>query len=274
MEELETLVANGLPVTSAAGLELNLNLKKLSLNCPSLQDIEPIHGLSKLQLLDIEGTSLGREAISEFIQLHPKTLVLFQSEELKQWWDSLSTTWQAAFELNQPNSGELHALVQKETLLIKGHSIADLKPLETFINLKELKLDNTRILNFNGLEKQRRLKVLHCTNGPLQTIDGLQSLIELEELNLSNTAVEDLRNIGKAKSINRLNCSGTNVKNIKGIDNLKQLEVLDVSNTGVFNLDRLYALNIRKLVCYNTRLRDLEVQNFKLQLPECEVVFY
>ena len=275
MGDLKVLIASNIPATTAMGLEKNASLEKLVLKGSKVSDIEPLSSLPKLKYLDLDGAFVPTDMIKSFIRLSPGVVVIYQSEELLNWWENLSDTWRDAFDLEKRDRYSLHELTQRPKLSITGSKIQELTPLQVFSNLQELSLNQVGITSFAGLGTHENLRILSITNGPLQSINGIQNLPNLEELNVNNTAIEDLTELRQTKTLKRLNCSGTNVKKLKGFNDLKSLEFIDVSNTGIFNLDWLAELpNLKKIVCYNTRLRDYEVEGFRARFPDCEIVYY
>jgi hypothetical protein len=275
MPDLSVLIGNRLPVTNTVGLEQNMTLVKLSLRGTSLTDIEGVQSLPKLKVLDIEGAQIPEESILTFIRSTQGTIVIYRSEELKNWWEGLQDGWKAALKLEKTDSYSLHELTQNQSLSIEGMRIQDLAPLRMFVNLQALSLNQVNVSNFEGLAVHKNLKSLSCTNGPLISITGLAQLQQLEEINVTNTAIADLSELRQNTGIKRLNCSGTNVKKLRGVEYLKAIEFLDISNTGIFSLDRLHEMKgLKKIICYNTRIRDYEVEKFRTLAPDCEIIFY
>jgi hypothetical protein len=99
-------------------------------------------------------------------------------------------------------------------------------------------------------------------------------LTNLEDLDISNTPVDDLKVIEELKNIKTFNCSGTQVKKLNPLKNFSLLESLDCSNTNVGSLDMVTSLPIKTLKCYNTKISNREIESFKKQHPECNVVYY
>lgn len=276
MDDLQILKGSDLPVESTKGLEKNTKLKVLVLERSLMKDIQALVYLNKLEAINVNDTQVDEGQIVSYLKSNPKTVVIYQSEELLNWWGNLSPEWKNAFGPMNPDAHQLHELIQRKEVSISNQRISSLASLNVFINLEKIVLDKINVINMDQLYKEHKgLSNVSCTNTPLQTIAGIQQLKDLKSLNISNTAVDDLKELSGLTSLENLNCAGTGIKNLKGISGLHSLESLDISNTRIWKLVRLSEMkNLKTLVCYNTRLRPHEIEEFKAQFPECEVTYY
>lgn len=275
MESLEFLKAEKLPTENARGLENNKNLKFLILTESIIKDIKALESLNKLELVDVEATAVAEPAIKDLLQISPKTVIIYQPSELLEWWEQLPSEWQSVFDLETVDSYHLHRLIEQEEVIVENSSIASLRPLDQFINLKRVSFDKTRITSLLDLATHEHLEEITCKNGPLMDLESIENHYYLKKLDISNTAVDDLKPLREIRSLTHLNCSGTNIKNMKGVEELYSLNYLDISNTRVWRMDRLYDIrNLNTLVCYNTRIRSRTMDEFKSNFPDCEVTYY
>lgn len=276
MDDLQILKGSDLPVESTQGLEKKTKLKVLVLERSLMKNIQALVYLNKLEEININDTHVDEGQIVSYLKSNPKTVVIYQSEELINWWSNLSPEWKNAFGLMNPDAYQLHELMQRKEVSIVNQRISSLAPLSVFINLEKIVLDKINVIHMDQLYKEhKRLSYVSCTNTPLQTIVGIRQLKGLKSLNISNTAVDDLKELSGLTSLENLDCAGTGIKNLKGISGLHSLESLDISNTRIWKLARLSEMkNLKTLVCYNTRLRPHEIEEFKVQFPECEVTYY
>jgi Leucine-rich repeat (LRR) protein len=125
-----------------------------------------------------------------------------------------------------------------------------------------------------SMESLQLLKVLHATNSPIQNIDAFAGFKNLIDLDISNTPVDDLKPLGALDDLQKLNCAGTQIKKLDPLERLRKLEMVDCSNTRVTSLDALQSLPLKTLKCYNTKVSSREIENFKKNKPECNVVYY
>ncbi|MAE84737.1 MAG: hypothetical protein CMB80_18500 [Flammeovirgaceae bacterium] len=275
MEDLEFLKAEKMPATSTTGLEYNKNLKFLILTESIVKDIQPLEALSKLELLDVEATAVSEMAVKDLLRVSPNTVVIYQPNELQEWWDDLQEEWKKQFDLEKVDSYHLHQLIESQEVIVENSPVSSLSPLDKFINLRKVYLDKTGVTSLIDLTTHEKIEEIVCKNGPLMDLESIEEHYELKKLDISNTAVDDLRPLRDNRSLNHLNCSGTNIKNLKGIEELYSLNYLDISNTRVWRMDRLYDIrNLNILVCYNTRIRARTMDEFKTEFPEVEITYY
>ncbi|PIB36039.1 hypothetical protein BFP72_11845 [Reichenbachiella sp. 5M10] len=275
MSELHTLIGKDLKALSAKGLEKNRQLRRLVLTGSAVQDIEALSQLSQLELVDLDGVFVNTGEVVACLQANPKAVVIYQTDILSNWWDSLSPEWQQAFGVEKTDTYHLHQLIEKTEVSVSGMSVASLEPFNMFINLEEVTLDRVSMSSLDQLYVHTGIRKLTCTNGPLESLKGIAALAQLESLNVSNTAIGGLSDLKGLTSLKELNGSGTSITSLKGVSELHQLELLDVSNTRIWRLGRLSELqNLKKLICNNTRLLQMVVDDFKTSNPECEVVYY
>lgn len=275
MINLEVLIAENTAIERIEKLPLTSPLSQISLKGTPVYNIASLLRMNSLEFINLDQTEASEDQIKELVKTNPKATILWRSEELQTWWSSLDESWKNAFKLSNPTSIELHHLTHLTKIELSGMALRDFRPLKIFLNIQEIHLDQVGILNFNELNVHSGLVKLSCINGPLQSVEGLSGLTLLQELIISNTPVEDLQGLAKNTAIKRLDCSGTNIKRLKGLENMKTIEYLNISNTNVFKLDRIFGLSqLKELVCFNTRLRQFEVDEFQEKFPDCKILYY
>lgn len=276
LDFLELLFAENVPVESTEGLHESKNLRAISLKGSLVEDISGLYNLNRIEILDLDNTPIKEEDVVEFLNINPRVTVLYQSEQLLEWWSELLPEWKVVFGLSENPSGlELHKLIESTEIAIENAPIVSLKPLDQFIRLRKVFISNTRVTSLRDLSEHKQIEEITCKNGPLMDVEGLVNLKNLKLLDISNTAVEDLRPLAPLKSLETLNASGTNIRKLKGVSELINLKKLDVSNTRVWQLDRLYDIrDLETLICYNTRIRARKIEELKQEFPDCEVTYY
>ena len=103
---------------------------------------------------------------------------------------------------------------------------------------------------------------------------AIRYLYNLEKLDISNTPIEDLGFLEDLTELLHVNVSGTQIKRIDEMSNLRQLKYVDCSNTNVKRIDALLGLSLENLKCFNTRVNEKRVEEFKQLNPECSVSYY
>jgi hypothetical protein len=238
-----------------------------------------LYGLPELQKVYADQTMVIDINASEFLEKNPESLIVYKTNHLNRWWSNLSRSWKDVFrtqmgEDTTTTRENLHTLAERNSLHFKDAGVNDLSVLSEFVRLKELHFSGTAIGNIPALENIRSLKSLHATNSPIQKIESLGFFEDLEDLDISNTPVDELKPVGGLQKLKNLNASGTQIKKLDPLERLESLESLDCSNTKVSNLNPVSHLPLKILKCYNTKISEREVKNFKERNPECNIVYY
>lgn len=223
-------------------------------------------------------TPIGDRSVQQWLDTHPSCLIVYQTSFLEKWWASLPSIWKDIFNESlkkaNPNSEELHGLAEGEKLSIKDASIDDLKVLRPFIRLKELHFSGTAVSDLTSITQMNTLRSLHATRSPIRVFGDLGRLPLLEDLNLSDTPLDDLSVIKGVINLKKFDCSGTQLRRLKGLEEFTLLEYLDCSNTTVRDLDDIQYLPLKTLKCFNTKINDRKIEDYRTRHPECTVVYY
>jgi Leucine-rich repeat (LRR) protein len=278
LTELEVLKANNLPIDQIFVLKSLTKLRRVELKKLLTLDLQPLAELSNLQYLNLEGTPIEDVQAMRLWQENPELLIIYRTEKLVVWWESLSPEYKSRFSKRigeDPTHEELHAFTQSSQLEISGTDIIDVYDIQVFHGLEELKLTNTSVSNLYELSDLKALTSLAITNGPFSNLESLRGLDQLRALSIANTPVEDLDGITALKNLEKLDCSGTQIKNIKELRDLKSLTYLDISNTKAWQLHWLFEHpEFKELICYNSRVRENKLEDFKSTFPDCKITYY
>ncbi len=299
LEELDVSGCNISDLSPLGGLN---NLKAININKTKVQSVEALKSLGRLEVLRCENTGLTDLSPLEHcfklanvyadnsnidtrtaLQLKsalPSCLIVYQTEQLKMWWENLSAGWQRTFienaeAENPPSREQLQEIVDLVKLQIDNATdIGSLEALGLFNRLEEIQISNTTISDISPISFLPSLKRISMPNNPVYDISPLSRMETLEVLNIENTSVDDLEPLSGLKNLKLLNIAGTRVKNLKQIQGLENLEILILNNTGVKSLKYLEKIRLKELKCYNTRIKASRIEAFKAAHPDCEVVYY
>jgi Leucine-rich repeat (LRR) protein len=268
------------PVSDVSPVTKSSNLKSIRMNRTSVKDFSSLVTLKSLTSIYADGNAIGDVAARDFLAANPTCLVIYKTPRLQEWWKELSTEWKDVFYKQLPGdtamtSENLHRLVEKSSLSFSDASVRDIAPLSEFVNLVSLHFSGTGISHVFPLENlTQTLTSLQATNSPIHDLTSLAKFTLLEDLDVSNTPADELRPVSGLKKLIRFNCSGTQIKKLDALEDLDALQNLDCSNTKVTNLSPLESLPLRSLKCYNTRVSAKEVEKFKDDNRNCNVVYY
>lgn len=199
LQHLENLQGINLDNTKVTDLSPLSNLHKLNeIQCSNtaISDIMPLKDLSQLIRIYCDNTNIDSQKASEFLKANSKVMVIFETETLRKWWESLPVYWKTAFikQTNigiDPSSEELHSLIQIKLLEVDP-AIQDATPIIRLTSLEKLVISNTKIIDIEPLHGLLNLKQLEMKNTKIKDLESLRSLTNLQELNIENTQINDL----------------------------------------------------------------------------------
>jgi Leucine-rich repeat (LRR) protein len=278
---LERLNLNNTPVRDISVLKENHRLRFLDLEGTEVSSLESLTLVSNLDIVFCDGLETEHEEISRIYDANPNVTIVYQTENLNAWWESLSQAWKDVF-MNQilmesqPARLQLQRLVDLPELDISNlRGLDKLKPLKPFHRLLVLKMNDVQIGDLNPLANLTKLRELYLSNNPVSSLEPIANLSELLILDCSNTQVRNLNDISNLYNLQVLNISGTQVRNLRPLRDFHTLRQLDCFNTRIRSLRPLENLeNLELLRCYNTPLWPWALKRFQEAQPGCEVVYY
>ncbi|WP_375577827.1 leucine-rich repeat domain-containing protein [Marivirga tractuosa] len=283
LNSLSVLEIKDVGLNSVKSIMSLKKLKKLNLaqNQLSEEQFLQLSKLNSLIELNVDQSGIQKETVKKFLSKKPtQCSVIYDKEGIDAWWTNLDETWQSIFKLQFPLSSiptykELHDLAAIKSIVIVDEEITDLSALSQFVYLQELYLERVGLENLESISAVKDVKILSIKESPLKDLEPLNQLYELEKLILDFTAVDNLKPIEEIQSLEHLSLAGTQIKNLKGIESIISLKYLDISSTQVRWIGKLELLdNLQEFICYNTRIFDFSLNNFKEEHPDCLVRFY
>lgn len=193
------------------------NLKELYCSNTSVSDLTPLKNHRRLSKIYCDNTRISVNQASEFSKENPFTLVIYDTNALSEWWNSLPIYWTAVFAKQTniegtPTTEQLHEVINMTDLDISGNQfIQNLIPVSRLTNLVNLNISNTEITH----------------------LGALAGMTYLENLNLSNTFVNSLEPLADTKSLKTLNISNTPIENLEPLINNDHLEVVWADDSGI-----------------------------------------
>lgn len=280
--DLQKLDASSTLIDSLGALSNARNLRELKIDDTRVGSLMALADLEFMQYMSCEHTDLGEPQVIQFIREHPSCLVIFKSDELSLWWnEALSPAWKDALRKQVSISGiptkeQLHEIVFMEKLQISNDpKIWDLSPVNEFVRLRELEVNNTAVEDLSPIGQMYSLEKLVISRNPVKSLEPISKLTSLEYLDFQDTPIEDLKPIRNFIELETLICSSTQVSKLKHISSLINLRVLDCSGTQVKKLKHIRDLyQLEELIVYNTRVSEKEVSSYRRDHPDTSVVYY
>ncbi len=283
LSEVKTLVeivGKNTAVKDISPIKNNELLERIDLEGAPVQSIMDVLSLPALTYLDVNNSEIFVEEVPEVLIQKPSLNIIYRTDELMAWWDSLDDVWKTLLRKQNstpenPNTDQLHAMTGKSSLDFERVAIGKIEALTIFSNLRSLTIFDAPLMDITPVSEMKLLKSLKISQVPVSDFSAIASLNELEELDISNTGISDLDPMVNLIHLKKLNLSGTNLKVLRGLEGLINLEELDVASTNLRSLRPIEGLtNLKKLSCFNTRLNSRSVDSFKQAVPDCEVRFY
>jgi Leucine-rich repeat (LRR) protein len=223
-----TRIRNIQPLSNLESLEI------LSANYSSIADLMPLQKLVGLQKIYCDKTLIKREAADAFMAANPKVLVIFDSEDLKIWWSTLSPAWQKIF--------------NKATTIGSNPSKEELAKIQL---LDSLNLSNTSISNLEPIRKLQKLSTITVSKTGVTDLSPLRSLKEIKYLDISETSVTD----------------------ISILVHLTKLKTLRADNAKIENIELITIPSLEKFYADNTSIEDIIAREFLERNPACLLIY-
>lgn len=220
LTELKILEVNQTPISSLNPVAGLIHLQQLNIDQTNVADLSPLSNMNELNLLQLNETKVSDLAPLEnlknltrvyanktgiepaqatgMMRKKPGLLVVFNTEELEQWWYKLPIYWRALLTEqaginSQPTAEDLHQIINISLLDLSGNTyLPDLLPLERLVNLRELSVSKTEITDLSPLKDLHNLQKINLSNTRIANLEPLSGLFQLEELNIESSRVESL----------------------------------------------------------------------------------
>jgi len=277
---LETLDMSGLPLSDISALEGMDGLRRIYLTKTYVADVSALAAMQKLQYIYLDYTPVSsltpllklsdlkviycdksmieKQAALAFIQARPEVKVIYESEELSVWWETLPAAWKSVF-----------------NKLVEVHDPPLREQLYEISNLRKIDISgNTEIQNLSPLRKLPSLSSLDASSSGIQSVLEIKDMPDLRELNISKTAVIDLTPLTGLAGLNLLNISETKAIDISSVGNLRNLKQLEMDNVQAANLNAILRLSrLEKLFADGVPAIAAMVEKVWDSIPDALVVY-
>jgi Leucine-rich repeat (LRR) protein len=195
------------------------NLRILHVNSTSITDLNALQELPNIERIYCDQTKINRAMADAFMATRKGVLVIYDTKDLKGWWDSLPVTWQkvlrdAAKTGSVPTNEELakitnldsinvadntgihdvdalERLQKLQSLVVRGTEISSLSPLQEHKLIRTLDISNTNVGDINIVRQFSNLAMLRADNSKIQSLDALAGLRSLKSVYADGTAIKD-----------------------------------------------------------------------------------
>ncbi|MBQ8958057.1 MAG: hypothetical protein IJ057_06100 [Bacteroidales bacterium] len=198
LKDLQSLNISNAAITHLQALSAMENLRELYCSNTAISDLTPLKGNRRLSKIYCDRSSVHDAEASAFTKENPFTLVIYDTEALKNWWNGLPMYWKALFSKqiqldSEPTTEQLHKIINLQELDLSGNTfIQNLLPVSRLTNLRSLNISNTEINYLQPIQGLSNLESLNIEHTYINDISALQDMSSLKSLNIMNTPVADL----------------------------------------------------------------------------------
>ena len=217
LKQVKTLYLDSSRVVQLMPLKALENLEIVSVNWTQVGDLTALSSLKSLQRVYCDHTLIQKDVAESFMTANPRVLVIYDSEDMRGWWNALPADWKAAFVKTaaigeNPTNEELARIPNIDSLNISGvQTIQSLEPLRNVPRLRSLRIDKTSISDLTPLREQRLLTVLDISNTKISNIDVVSNFSKLGVLRADHSAVTQISALSNVGAIQKLYLDGTGV---------------------------------------------------------------
>jgi hypothetical protein len=216
--QLQQINLDNTAVSSLDALRGFLLLNTVQFSQTNVSDLSPLQQLPELRRVYSDNNKVSPAMATAFMRNRPGVLVVFDSEELRLWWNQLPVYWRALLVeqsgiSRNPGTEELHQLINLEKLDLAGNRyLKDMQPVSRLYNLQQLSIADTEITDIQPLVALSDLKKLDISNTRISDLSALSQLFQLQELNIENTQVSTLQQLKGIQSLKLILADGSQLK--------------------------------------------------------------
>jgi hypothetical protein len=217
LTNLEVLYFSHTPVANISSLKNLSNLSLVFFDNTGVTSLDVFENLPAIRKIYCDNARIDPERALQFMLKHPAVDLVFESDALAKWWESMPAEWKKVFNLYQkldvsPSPEQLHHLITLDSLNINGRMA---------------------ITSLDPVSKLSELRILECANTAVTSLDPLKDLLELTRINATNTKIPGVQPLSKLTNLSLLTIDFTGVNDISPLKNLKNLNFIYADNTGL-----------------------------------------
>ena len=225
LENLQLLIIDDTPVTDLTPVANLSRLNELQCRNTNIGDLMPLKDMAHLVRIYCDNTLIDSEKAEELRRENHNVMVIYETQALQDWWDSLPEAWKSVLATQngtslEPNPEELHLIIRMKSLTLSP-SFADAAPVERLTGLERLCIEGTRVTDLTPLHGLHNLKYLNMRNTKVHDLKPLENLSNLLEINIENTPIEVLTPLCNMKGLTMVKAESSKV-NSNQVFNLKK----------------------------------------------------
>jgi len=258
-----------------------VNLRELNIENSPVTDLSPLCGLSNILTINAEKSKIDSEAVFGLKIAQPQVTVIYQTDALRTWWNTLDNNWRDVFKgyVNidaNPKAEQLQQVADITEITVDSKiAISNLEPVSKLPFLKKLTIKDNQLTDLSPLAEMRLLEELNVSGNAIDNILPLASVTTLKSLSIENTLVTDISIMENMQNLVSLNIAGTSIKNIKALAKCSMLEDLNIATTPVKSLAPIQAImTLKHIKAFNTKVKKKDIDNLRSTHPDINIVYY
>ena len=283
MKELFSLNISGTAITNLQALSSTESLREFYCSNTTIHDLSPLKNNRRLSKIYCDHSNIGDPEAIAFTNENPFTLVIYDTEALKTWWNELPIYWKAVFSKqiqlsSEPTTEQLHEIINLQELDLSGNTfMQNLIPVSRLTNLRSLNIANTEIGFLHPIQGLTNLESLNIEHTYISDLQPLQDMGNLRYLNIMNTPVNDLSALANDNNLEVIYADSTNINPSQIIalkESQRQVHVIyqtDALTTWWNNLDPIWQAIFRNAIGIQDEIPNpLDLQRI-VDLQELEI---
>ena len=193
------------------------NLRILHANSTMITDVNALQELPHIERIYCDQTKVNRTMADAFMASRRGVLVIYDSKDLKGWWNSLPIAWQkvlrhAAQTGPVPTNEELAKITNLDSINVSGNSlIDDIDALDRLQKLQSVVVRGTQLKSLLPLQEHKLIRTLDISNTDVGDISVVRRFSNLTILKADNSQIEDLEAVSGLRSLKFIYADGTAV---------------------------------------------------------------
>ena len=209
---LHFLNIEGTKITDLSPLKSLDRLNEINFSNTEISDLMPLDNMSRLSKIYCDNSLVNKEMADKFMGSNPNVLVIYETQALELWWNTLPSFWKdllttQAMTSKKPTKEELHSIINIKNIKV-NHFIQDATPISRLTNIEFLDISDTKIDDLSPLYGLHNLKSLNAKNTEVSDLSPLLNLKNLKEINIENTKVKSLKPLHELTNLSKIYADG------------------------------------------------------------------
>ncbi len=218
LKNLTVLRLDSTQVSFIKPLSELVNLRILHVNQTMITDLSALQDLPNIERIYCDQTQINRAMADSFMAGKKGVLVIYDSKDLKGWWDSLPIAWQqvlrdAAKTGSVPTNEELAKITNLDSINVADNSgVKDIEPLQRLQKLQSIVVSGTGTTNLSPLQEHKRIKILDISNTDISDISIARQFSNLLVLKADNSKIQALDPLYDLRALKTVYADGTGIQ--------------------------------------------------------------